>query len=346
MARTRVCACRGCEHHTGACGWPTTNERRCDRCGRPGFANRFRRTPDHPVRRTSSGARFRIDSDSRPYSHLRFRDDPEEFRFGVLADNAGGSRPGVAAAGVRMLDLLQPDFVVNLGDLIEGYTDPETQMPATVETYHAWWNEWDGILEGLGAPFFYVPGNHDINNPASVQVRQERFGGTRQYSHFRYKDVLFLIVSTEDLPKDTDKLLKDDPETAKMLGDAYAAVKQAAAAGACAAELLELAHPIEEFFGIIQISDAQVDYFRTVLAANADVRWTFVLMHAPAWPSSNGDVDPANFAHIEAALSDRDYTVFAAHTHTYDYTERYGRDYITTAMTGGSTCHASVRSTM
>ena len=52
MARSRVCACRGCEPHTGACGWPTTNERRCDRCGRPGFANRFRRTPDHPVRRT------------------------------------------------------------------------------------------------------------------------------------------------------------------------------------------------------------------------------------------------------------------------------------------------------
>ena len=58
MARSRVCACRGCERHTGACGWPTTNERRCDRCGRPGFANRFRRTPDHPVRRTSAWRRL------------------------------------------------------------------------------------------------------------------------------------------------------------------------------------------------------------------------------------------------------------------------------------------------
>ena len=58
MARSRVCACRGCEHHTGACGWPTTNERRCDRCGRPGFANRFRRTPDHPIRRTSAWRRL------------------------------------------------------------------------------------------------------------------------------------------------------------------------------------------------------------------------------------------------------------------------------------------------
>ena len=56
--RSRVCACRGCEHHAGACGWPTTNERRCDRCGRPGFANRFRRTPDHPIRRTSAWRRL------------------------------------------------------------------------------------------------------------------------------------------------------------------------------------------------------------------------------------------------------------------------------------------------
>jgi len=54
MVRSRVCACRGCTAHPSYCGWPTTNERRCDRCGRPGFANRFRRTPDHPVRRTSA----------------------------------------------------------------------------------------------------------------------------------------------------------------------------------------------------------------------------------------------------------------------------------------------------
>ena len=33
-------------------------------------------------------------------------------------------------------------------------------------------------------------------------------------------------------------------------------------------------------------------------------------------------------------LGDRPYTVFAAHTHKYFYNERYGRDYITTAMTG------------
>lgn len=46
------------------------------------------------------------------------------------------------------------------------------------------------------------------------------------------------------------------------------------------------------------------------------------------------DQDPGNFAKIEALLADRPYTVFAAHTHMYDYTERNGREYITTACTG------------
>jgi len=54
----RVCACHDCEAHAGACSWPTTNERRSQRCGRPRFANRFRRTPDHPVQQTSAGRRL------------------------------------------------------------------------------------------------------------------------------------------------------------------------------------------------------------------------------------------------------------------------------------------------
>ena len=45
MPRGRVCACSGCPAHRGLCGMPTTNVRRCDRCGRRGFGNRFRPVP-------------------------------------------------------------------------------------------------------------------------------------------------------------------------------------------------------------------------------------------------------------------------------------------------------------
>ena len=38
---------------------------------------------------------FRIDEGSRPYTHLGFKNDPDEFQFAIITDNAGGARPGV-----------------------------------------------------------------------------------------------------------------------------------------------------------------------------------------------------------------------------------------------------------
>ena len=277
---------------------------------------------------------FEIDQHSHPYSHLGFRNDPDEFQFVVLSDNSGSGRPGVLAAGLKMANLLHPEFVVSLGDLVEGYMAPSGDT-ATEETYRDWWKEIDAELESLEMPFFFLPGNHDINNPPSVNVWRERHGGTREYYYFRYRDVLFLMVSTEDPPKDTDALRENDPEHAELIDTAYHAVKGAIAEGASAERILELVEPIEEYVGTINISDAQVDYFKGAIEANADVRWTFVMMHSPAWRTGSGiPQDPRNFAQIEALLGERPYTVFAAHTHLYNYTERNGRDYITTAMTG------------
>ena len=282
----------------------------------------------------NDGAGFQIDPHGKPYTHLNFKNDPDEFHFALLSDNAGGPRPGVVGYGLKMLNLLHPEFVVNLGDLVEGYTNPEGG-PAEEDEYLDWWAEFDEYVSVLEMPFFYLPGNHDINNPPSVKVWHDRLGGDRRYYHFRYKDTLFLIIDTEDPPKDTDALFESDPELAAEIGAAYEKILQAAAEGASGETLLELAGPIEEYFGVINISDEQVEYFNAVIDDNRDVRWTFVLMHAPAWWSpSGGERDPGNFANIEELLEDRQYTVFAAHVHTYDYAERYGRDYITTAMTG------------
>ena len=277
---------------------------------------------------------FHIDDNSKPYTHLNFKNDPNEFQFAIIADNAGSGRRGVFPAAVEMVNLLQPEFVACLGDLVEGYMSSSHEM-ADEDTYRAWWKDVDGYLEKLEMPFFFLPGNHDLNNPASVKVWRERHGGTRVYYHFIYKDVLFLMIDTEDPPKDTDKLREEDPEQAILIDNAYAAVKQAIAAREPIEKILELLTPIEEFCGTIHISDAQVEYFKEVLAANPDVRWVFVLMHSPAWWTASGfEQDPGNFAKIEALLADRDYTVFAAHTHVYNYTVRNGRDYITTAMSG------------
>ncbi len=47
-------------------------------------------------------------------------------------------------------------------------------------------------------PFFYAPGNHDISNPVMVEKWRQRRG--QPYYHFVYRDVLFLVLDTEDPP--------------------------------------------------------------------------------------------------------------------------------------------------
>ena len=77
------------------------------------------------------------------------------------------------------------------------------------------------------------------------------------------------------------------------------------------------------------ISDGQSHYFQDVLAANPDVRWTFLFLHKAPWQRQ----DEQSFAAIEQAMSDRPYPVFNGHA--YEYLERHGRDYIRLATTGG-----------
>lgn len=66
-----------------------------------------------------------------------------------------------------------------------------------------------------------------------------------------------------------------------------------------------------------------------MLARHQEVRWTFVLMHKPAW-----QLKSAEFAKIEAALGEHNYTVIAGHNHYYTHEERNGRDYITMGTIG------------
>ncbi len=124
-----------------------------------------------------------------PWSSLELNNAPCQFQFAIVTDRTGGHRPGVFEKGIRKLNLLQPEFVLSVGDLIEGYTED------TVELIRQW-EEFDGFIEQLQAPFFYVPGNHDITNPVMEKLWQQRLGPT--YYHFVYKDVLFLCLNSEE----------------------------------------------------------------------------------------------------------------------------------------------------
>ena len=70
------------------------------------------------------------DSAAQPWTSQAFQNDPDNFQFAVIGDRTGGGRPGVLPAAVDLLNLLRPEFVVNVGDLIEGYVQDEAQLKA------------------------------------------------------------------------------------------------------------------------------------------------------------------------------------------------------------------------
>ena len=130
-----------------------------------------------------------------PWTHLRVNRNDEEFQFVIVSDRTGGHRPKVFSRAVELINLLQPAFVVSVGDLIEGYTEKLDQLQAE-------WREFDSFVHRLQMPFFYVPGNHDYSNPLQERLWKEKFG--RPYYHFLYQDVLFLMVNSDDPPKTSE----------------------------------------------------------------------------------------------------------------------------------------------
>ncbi|MCB0484732.1 MAG: metallophosphoesterase [Flavobacteriaceae bacterium] len=130
-----------------------------------------------------------IPSQQKPWNTLDWNNNANKFQFAIVTDKTGGHREGIFEKGVDKLNLLQPEFVKSVGDLIEGYTKDTTRLNAE-------WQEFNGFIKKLQMPFFYVPGNHDITNDVMEQKWKELFGVT--YYHFVYNDVLFLCLNSED----------------------------------------------------------------------------------------------------------------------------------------------------
>jgi len=125
----------------------------------------------------------------KPWSSLKVNNDPKNFQFLIVTDRTGGLRPGIFKKAIHKINILQPEFVMSVGDLISGYTRDEKQLNRE-------WDEFNGFIKKLQMPFFYVPGNHDITNEVMLKKWKQLFGKT--YYHFVYKDVLFLCLNTED----------------------------------------------------------------------------------------------------------------------------------------------------
>lgn len=243
-------------------------------------------------------------------------------RFAVIGDNTGLARPGVFDQAMRQISWLQPDFILSVGDLIEGYTDDKAMIAA----------QWDAVERSVaksGVPFIYTPGNHDMDNAETHEIWVQRRGPG--YYAFRYKGALFLILNTEDPPTPMDPkmakqmysmvdLMAKDPDKADRIIVDY--LNQA--------KSKNIRNSGYDKADAVNISDKQLAFVRDTLARHPNPAWTFVVLHKPAWKWTS----PA-FAKIQAMLGQRPYTVFAGHTHYFTHDVLDGHDLINMGTTGG-----------
>jgi hypothetical protein len=273
-----------------------------------------------------SGGVFSFDQEAileaKPWTSENFRNDPEDFQFAIIGDRTGGANvQGTFALAMGQLNLLQPEFVINVGDIIEGYTRDKADL-------HSQWEEAEELTRTLDMPFFYTRGNHDVSYPEAREVWRERHGPA--YYHFLYRNVLFMVLDSEDAPrldpppgmeeqiKLYNRLQTEAPERAKqMLADFMK--DEAVVAG--------LSEPIE-------FSQEQMDWIEETLEANTGVRWTFVFTHEPCWENPS-----ESFQAVQTLLKSRGFTWFAGHLHYYDYDLIDGHEYITMGPAGASWHH-------
>jgi hypothetical protein len=114
----------------------------------------------------------------------------EDFRFVIVGDRTASPEWGLMPQAFREINQLSPDFVISVGDLIDGYSD----RPPVINQL---WTEFDDEVAALNSPFVYVPGNHDIWNATSRGIYETRYGPT--YRSFNYRGLHFITLDTEEL---------------------------------------------------------------------------------------------------------------------------------------------------
>src|SRR5581483_5504298 len=62
-----------------------------------------------------------------PWNTLKLNNESSDFQFAFVSDRTGGHRAGIFSRAVEQLNLLQPEFVVSVGDLIEGGSADSSQ---------------------------------------------------------------------------------------------------------------------------------------------------------------------------------------------------------------------------
>lgn len=221
------------------------------------------------------------------------------FHFVVYGDRTGGVPAGleVLKQAVHDTNLLDPDLVMTVGDLIQGYNEKPEWM--------AQMKEYREIMSELNMQWFPVAGNHDVywrgpgDAPAGHhESNYEEHFGPLWYS-FQHKNCGFIALYSDE----------GDPESNEK--------------GFNSGKLQTM-------------SDQQLAFLEKALNELKGSEHVFVFLHHPRWIGGGYEGGNWDTVHNLLKEAGNVSAVFAGHIHRMRYDgPRDGIEYFTLATTGG-----------
>ena len=182
---------------------------------------------------------------------LKLPKEEDAFGFVVFGDRTGGPVEGIKVLdqAVKDTNLLDPDLVLTVGDLINGYNTTEPWMEQAAEYRES--------MGRLRMPWFPVAGNHDVywrgpGKPAGEhEGHYEQVFGPLWYA-VKHKNSWFIVLYSDEGNPETGEKNFSKPDCQRM-------------------------------------SEEQFTWLKQTLQTAKSAQHVFVFLHHPRWLSQYGD---------------------------------------------------------